>query len=67
MNANGEGDKAVPKQNANAQPQISKNKTDYDSAWKEVIERLFEPFTGFFFPDIHQDKESTRKRRSGCF
>jgi len=23
-----------------------KNKTDSDSAWKEVIEGLFEPFTG---------------------
>jgi hypothetical protein len=47
MNANGNGD--------TASPQSGENKTDYDSAWKEVIERLFEPFTGFFFPDIHQD------------
>jgi hypothetical protein len=35
--------------------QNRKDKTDYDSAWKEVIERLFEPFTLFFFPDIHHD------------
>lgn len=28
---------------------------DYDSAWKDVIEELFEPFLAFFFPHIHQD------------
>jgi len=39
----------------NSSLQTGKNKTDYDSAWKEVIERLFEPFTEFFFPDIHKD------------
>ena len=43
-----------------ASPQTRKNKTDYDSAWKEVIEGLFEPFTGFFFPDIHQDIDFSR-------
>ncbi len=53
MNASGNGETAITKQNAS--PQTGKNKTDYDSAWKEVIEKLFEPFTGFFFPDIHQD------------
>ena len=30
-------------------------KTDQDSAWKDVIEGLFEPFTEFFFPPIHKD------------
>jgi hypothetical protein len=25
----------------------------YDSAWKEVIERLFKYFLEFFFPEIH--------------
>jgi predicted transposase/invertase (TIGR01784 family) len=29
--------------------------SEYDSAWKDVIEELFEPFLGFFFPNIHQD------------
>ncbi len=28
---------------------------DYDSAWKEIIEDLFEDFLLFFFPDIHGD------------
>ncbi|MCP5104867.1 MAG: hypothetical protein GY950_15885 [bacterium] len=32
-----------------------KTKTDLDSAWKDVIDGLFEPFTAFFFPDIHRD------------
>jgi hypothetical protein len=35
--------------------QTDKTKTDFDSAWKEVIERLFESFTEFFFPEIHRD------------
>jgi hypothetical protein len=25
----------------------------YDSAWKEVIEKLFEQFLEFFFPELH--------------
>jgi predicted transposase/invertase (TIGR01784 family) len=29
--------------------------SDYDSAWKDVIEKLFEQFLEFFFPHIHQD------------
>ncbi len=29
--------------------------TSHDSAWKDVIEDLFEDFLEFFFPDIHQD------------
>ncbi len=32
-----------------------KKSADYDSAWKEVIEKIFEPFIEFFFPDIHRD------------
>ncbi|MCP5046786.1 MAG: hypothetical protein GY940_06420, partial [bacterium] len=35
-------------------------KTDYDSAWKDVIEGLFEPFTEFFFPQIHKDIDFSR-------
>jgi len=35
---------------------LSANETgDYDSAWKDVIEELFEPFLAFYFPHIHQD------------
>jgi hypothetical protein len=44
----------------NTRPQTEKNRTDYDSAWKEVIEKLFEPFTGFFFPNIHKDIDFSR-------
>jgi len=51
MNADDETD--IRKQNTSLQ--TGENKTDFDSAWKEVIERLFEPFTEFFFPDIHKD------------
>ncbi|MEK7729776.1 MAG: cytosolic protein [candidate division KSB1 bacterium] len=28
---------------------------DQDSAWKEVLENLFEDFLSFFFPELHQD------------
>ncbi|NUO78615.1 cytosolic protein [candidate division KSB1 bacterium] len=28
---------------------------EYDSAWKEIIEELFEDFMLFFFPEIHTD------------
>jgi hypothetical protein len=34
---------------------------DYDSAWKEVIEKHFELFLEFFFPDIHKDIDFTKK------
>jgi predicted transposase/invertase (TIGR01784 family) len=58
MNADREKD--IPKHKQNTSPQTGKNKPDYDSAWKEVIERLFEPFTEFFFPDIHKDIDFSR-------
>ena len=29
--------------------------SEYDSAWKDVIEEHFEAFLEFFFPDIHKD------------
>jgi hypothetical protein len=32
-----------------------KNQADYDSAWKDVVEMLFESFLEFFFPHIHRD------------
>lgn len=28
---------------------------DFDSAWKEALEALFEPFMAFFFPEAHVD------------
>lgn len=34
----------------------AKNKnSDYDSAWKDVIEMLFESFLEFFFPRVHKE------------
>jgi len=29
-----------------------RRRTDYDSPWKEIIERYFPDFMGFFFPQI---------------
>lgn len=29
--------------------------TDYDSPWKEALERYFPEFMAFFFPDAHAD------------
>ena len=26
---------------------------DYDSPWKDILERFFFDFVGFFFPDVH--------------
>ncbi len=34
---------------------------DYDTAWKTVIEEHFEHFLAFFFPEIHQDIDFSRK------
>jgi predicted nucleotidyltransferase component of viral defense system len=39
----------------NSNHQTGETKTDFDSAWKEVIEKRFESFTEFFFPEIHRD------------
>jgi len=33
----------------------------YDSAWKEVIEKLFENFLEFFFPDLHAAIDFSKK------
>ena len=35
--------------------------SEYDSAWKDVIEELFEPFLEFFFPGIHKDINFSKK------
>jgi hypothetical protein len=29
--------------------------TDYDSPWKEALDRFFEPCLAFFFPQVHAD------------
>ncbi|MGH7136182.1 MAG: hypothetical protein ACREHD_10610, partial [Pirellulales bacterium] len=34
---------------------------DFDTAWKEALEALFEPFMAFFFPDAHRDIDWTRR------
>ncbi len=33
---------------------------EHDSAWKEVLEKLFERFLSFFFPKIHRDIDFSR-------
>ena len=42
--------------------QTSENSPEYDSAWKDVIEELFELFLEFLFPEIHRDIDFSR----GC-
>jgi hypothetical protein len=37
------------------------NKSKYDSAWKKVIEKLFKDFLEFFFPEIYQAIDFTKK------
>ena len=32
---------------------MSQPATDLDSPWKEVIERYFQAFMAFFFPEAH--------------
>jgi hypothetical protein len=34
--------------------------TDYDSPWKEALDRFFEPCMAFFFPHAHADIDWTR-------
>jgi predicted transposase/invertase (TIGR01784 family) len=34
--------------------------TKYDSAWKDMIENLFEDFLLFFFPDVYNDIDFTK-------
>jgi hypothetical protein len=34
---------------------------DFDTAWKEALEALFEPFMSFFFPEAHRDIDWTRE------
>ena len=37
------------------------NKSKYDSAWKKIIEKLFKDFLEFFFPEIYQAIDFTKK------
>ena len=39
---------------------MSEQRADYDSPWKEALERYFEPFMAFFFPQAHRDIEWSR-------
>lgn len=32
---------------------MGETRADYDSAWKEALERFFEQFVAFFFPQAH--------------
>jgi hypothetical protein len=34
--------------------------TDYDGAWKEALDRFFEPCVAFFFPLAHADIDWAR-------
>ena len=33
---------------------------DFDSAWKEALDTLFDPFMAFFFPDAHREIDWTQ-------
>ena len=39
---------------------MSEQATDYDSPWKETLERFFDDFLAFFFPDTHSDIDWSR-------
>ncbi len=42
------------------QQKKQKARSNYDTAWKEVIERYFRLFILFFFPDIHEQIDWSR-------
>ncbi len=33
--------------------------SDYDSPWKDILERYFEDFMAFFFPEAHKNIDWT--------
>ena len=39
---------------------MSEERADYDSPWKEALERYFEAFMAFFFAQAHRDIEWSR-------
>ena len=39
---------------------MSENVTEFDSPWKDIIERYFEDFILFFFPQAHREIEWRR-------
>jgi hypothetical protein len=43
-----------------ARRRSSRRTADYDSPWKEVLDRYFEAFLAFFFPEAHADIDWTR-------
>ena len=43
------------KQSSQAVSKHKRSQSQYDSAWKDVIEELLEPFLQFFFPVVHGD------------
>ena len=34
---------------------MSRRRINFDNSWKEVLERFYEYFMAFFFPDVHQE------------
>ncbi len=59
LTADSDTDRDIKKQH-HSELQGEKN-TDFDSAWKDVIEGLFEPFSEFFFPEIHRDIDFSKE------
>jgi hypothetical protein len=39
----------------------ARQKADYDSAWKDVLEELFEPLVKFLFPQAHPMIDFSKK------
>jgi hypothetical protein len=39
----------------------TRSPADYDSPWKEALDRYFEPFLAFFFPEAHADIDWARR------
>ena len=42
-------------------PHVHRLMPDFDNAWKEALEALFEPFMAFFFSDAHGDIDWSRR------
>ncbi|MBF0235978.1 MAG: hypothetical protein HQK65_23535 [Desulfamplus sp.] len=37
------------------------SKSDYDSPWKDILERFFKQFLSFFFPAVHAGIDWTKE------
>ena len=44
-----------------ARDRPTRGAADYDSPWKEALDRYFEPFLAFFFPPAHADIDWARR------